>query len=81
MALNLLGFLFSTDAVLMKMHIEKRHLQAFLEAHPRLHALNEQLHFGNNKSQVFYDQLSEAELASLAKLYQQEVEALQQQAC
>lgn len=63
----------------MKLHIEKRHLPAFLEAHPRLHALNEQLRFGN-KAQVFYDQLSEAELASLAELYQQEGEALQQQA-
>jgi len=63
----------------MKLHIEKRHLQPLLDAHPRLHTLNEQLRFGN-KALVAYDQLSEAELASLAGLYQQEGETLQQQA-
>ena len=63
----------------MKLHIEKRHLRPLLDAHPRLQTLNEQLRFGN-KALVAYDQLSEAELASLAGLYQQEGENLQQQA-
>ncbi len=63
----------------MKLQIDKQHLHALLAAHPRLQGLSEQLRFGN-KAQVPYDQLSIAEIASLAEIYQQEGEALQQQA-
>lgn len=63
----------------MKLMIEKPHLQQLLTVHPRLQGLSDQLRFGN-KAQVSYDQLSEAELASLAGIYSQEGEALQQQA-
>lgn len=63
----------------MKLQIEKRYLEPLLTEHPRLHTLSEQLRLGN-KAQVGYDQLSEAELASLAGIYSQAGEALQQQA-
>ncbi|MGZ4958809.1 MAG: AAA family ATPase [Methylomonas sp.] len=63
----------------MKFSIEKPHLQQLLAAHPRLTGLSEQLRFGS-KAQVFYDQLSNAEMATLASIYGQEGETLQQQA-
>ena len=63
----------------MKLHIEKPYLEPLLTAHPRLQTLNEQLRFGS-KVQVAYDQFSEAELASLAGIYAQAGDALQQQA-
>jgi len=63
----------------MKLIIEKRHLEPLMSEHPRLHCLSEHLRFGN-KAQVLYDQLSPAELGSLADLYAQEGETLQQQA-
>lgn len=63
----------------MKLHIDKQHLQTLLADHPRLQGLSGQLRFGN-KVQVGYDQLSSAEMASLVAIYQQQGEALQQQA-
>ncbi|MCK9605609.1 MAG: ATP-binding protein [Methylomonas sp.] len=63
----------------MKLQIEKRYLEPLLSEHPRLHTLSDQLRLGN-KAQVSYDQLSELELASLAGIYAQAGEALQQQA-
>lgn len=63
----------------MKLQIEKRYLEPLLIEHPRLHTLSDQLRLGN-KAQVNYDQLSEVELASLAGIYSQAGEALQQQA-
>lgn len=63
----------------MKLQIEKRYLEPLLTEHPRLHTLSDQLRLGN-KAQVSYDQLSEVELASLAGIYAQAGEALQQQA-
>ncbi len=63
----------------MKLQIDKPHLLQLLAAHPRLQFLSEQLRFGN-KALVLYDQLSRAEIASLAAIYQQEGETLQQQA-
>ncbi|AEG01238.1 AAA family ATPase [Methylomonas methanica] len=63
----------------MKLQIEKRYLEPLLTEHPRLHTLSDQLRLGN-KAQVSYDQLSEVELASLAGIYSQAGEALQQQA-
>jgi hypothetical protein len=63
----------------MKLTIDKRYLQQLLTDHPRLQSLNDQLRFGT-KAQVPYDLLSEAELASLAGIYLQQGEALQQQA-
>ncbi|MCQ8127102.1 AAA family ATPase [Methylomonas rivi] len=63
----------------MKLQIEKRFLEPLLTEHPRLHTLSDQLRLGN-KAQVSYDQLSEVELASLAGIYAQAGEALQQQA-
>ncbi len=63
----------------MKLVIEKRHLEPLLLEHPRLQSLNDQLRLGN-KAQVSFDQLSSNELATLAGIYQQAGEALQQQA-
>ena len=63
----------------MKLHIEKSYLEPLLAAHPRLNALNEQLRFGG-KAQVSFDQLSEAELISLAGMYLHAGEAFQQKA-
>lgn len=63
----------------MKLLIEKAHLEPLLNEHPRLQSLKEQLRFGG-KAQVSYDQLNQAELASLAGIYSQAGEALQQQA-
>ncbi|OAI12572.1 AAA family ATPase [Methylomonas koyamae] len=63
----------------MKLSIEKPHLQQLLAAHPRLSGLSEQLRFGS-KALVFYDQLSSAEMATLAGIYAQQGESLQQQA-
>lgn len=63
----------------MKLHIEKAYLEPLLSEHPRLQSLKEQLRFGS-KAQVTYDQLNSSELASLAGIYAQAGEALQQQA-
>lgn len=63
----------------MKLIIEQAQLAALLDAHPRLQFLQEQLRFGS-KAQVSYDQLSQDELASLAGIYTQAGEAMQQQA-
>ncbi|OAI01799.1 AAA family ATPase [Methylomonas methanica] len=63
----------------MKLTIDKRHLEQLLTDHPRLQGLSDQLRLGN-KAQVSFDQLSTSELASLAGIYQQAGEALQQQA-
>ncbi|WKJ88869.1 ATP-binding protein [Methylomonas montana] len=63
----------------MKLTIDKRHLEQLLTDHPRLQSLSDQLRLGN-KAQVSFDQLSSTELASLAGIYQQAGEALQQQA-
>ncbi len=62
----------------MKFQIEKPHLQQLLAVHPRLSSLNEQLRFGS-RALVSYDQLSPSELASLAGIYRQQGEAMQQQ--
>lgn len=63
----------------MKLQIEKHHLELLLAIHPRLANLNEQLRFGN-KVQVLFDQLSAAELSSLAEIYHQAGGAFHQQA-
>ena len=63
----------------MKIAIEKQHLEVFLAAHPRLQHLSEQLRLGN-RAQVSFDQLGAGELSTLADIYAQEGEALQQQA-
>ena len=62
----------------MKFQIEKPHLQQLLAVHPRLSSLNEQLRFGS-RALVSYDQLNPSELASLAGIYRQQGEAMQQQ--
>jgi hypothetical protein len=63
----------------MKILIDKRHLPDFLNAHPRLQNLNDQLRLGN-KAQIGFDQLNDAEMATLADIYLQEGQAWQQQA-
>ena len=63
----------------MKIVIDKCHLQPFITAHPRLQSLADQLRLGN-KAQLSFDQLGADELATLAEMYAQEGEALQQQA-
>jgi hypothetical protein len=54
-------------------------LPDFLNAHPRLQNLNDQLRLGN-KAQIGFDQLNDAEMATLADIYLQEGQAWQQQA-
>lgn len=80
MALNLLNVAFNPFRIslIVKLPIEKQHLQQLQISHPRLKSLNEQLRFGN-KALVSFDQLSHSEWATLTEIYQHEGEALQQQ--
>jgi len=63
----------------MKLHIEKDQLEPLLSEHPRLQFLKDQLRFGS-KALITYDQLTQTELDSLAGIYAQAGDALQQQA-
>ncbi len=52
----------------MKLHIERPHIEAMLQAFPRLDFVREQLRFGN-KVELSFSQLHDEELAFLEDLY------------
>lgn len=54
----------------MKLHIERPHIEAMLQAFPRLDFVREQLRFGN-KVELSFSQLHDEELAFLENLYAQ----------
>ncbi len=54
----------------MKLHIERPHIEAMLQAFPRLDFVREQLRFGN-KVELSFSQLADEELAFLESLYAQ----------
>ena len=56
--------------VAMKLQIERLHIEAMMQAFPRLAYVQEQLRFGN-KVEIPFNQLSDEELAFLGELYAQ----------